>query len=108
MTRCAQLRQALLERIEVREMEGEYVYFPVLVERAQLHPGDHADPHLLGSVTRRANTIDGVVIRERECGQSATRRCLYYLFWRECAVRGCRVRVQVDESRPARLAAHFA
>jgi hypothetical protein len=84
------------------------VYFPVFVKCAQLHPGDDADTNLLSRLTRRANTIDCVVIRERKRGQSATRRGLYYLLWRECAVRGCRVRMQVDESRPARLAAHFA
>jgi hypothetical protein len=84
------------------------VYFPILVERAKLHPRDDADTELISRITRRADTIDGVVIGERERGQAATRRCLYYLLWRECAVRGCRVRMQVDESRPARLAAHFA
>ena len=106
MTRCAQLRQTLLERIEVGKMECEHVDFPLFIERTELHTCDYANTHGLGGLARRANTIDGVVIREGERGQAATRRSLDYVLGRKCAVRGCRVRVQVDESRRARLAAH--
>jgi hypothetical protein len=46
-------------------MEGEHVYFALLVERAQLHPRDHANAHLVRGLTRGTNTVNRIVIRER-------------------------------------------
>jgi len=88
------------------KMEREHVYFPLFVERAQLHPRDHANAHALRGLTRRADTVNSVVIRKRERRQPASRRGLDYSLGRENAVRGGRVRMQVDESRPARLVVH--
>jgi hypothetical protein len=83
-------------------MKREEVNFMVLIVSAQLDAGDHTNSGALRRFTRRTNAVDGVVIRERESREAAALRCLYYALGWECAVRGGRVGMEVDERRPAR------
>jgi hypothetical protein len=100
--------QPLFERTQLREMERKQVNFMVLIVRAQLHSRDHANSGQLGRFARGTNAVYGVVIGESESREAAALRCLYYALGWECAVRGGRVGMEVDERRPARRIAHLS
>jgi hypothetical protein len=98
--------QPLFERTQLRKMERKEVNFMVLVVSAQLDPSYHANSGALRRIARGTHAVYGVVIRESESGQAATLRCLYYSLGWECAIRGGRVGMEIDERRPARRCAH--
>ncbi len=100
--------QPLFERTELGKMERKQVNFMVLIVSAQLYAGDHANSGALRRFARGTNAVYGVVIRESEGRKAAALRCLYYALGWECAVRGGRVGMEVDERRPARRCAHRA
>jgi hypothetical protein len=89
-------------------MEREQVNFMILVVRTQLDAGDHPNPGALSRLARGTNTIYGVVVGESESREAALLRRLDYSLGWECAVRGGRVGMEVDESRPARRCAHLS
>ena len=101
-----QIGQPLFERPQLGKMECEQVNFMVLIVSAELHACDHANPGALRCFAGGTNPVNGIVIRERESSQAATLRCLYHSLGGECAVRGGRVGMEVDERRPARRCAH--
>ena len=55
---------------------------------------------------RRRNSINSVVIRERQGGKATALGSLDYSLGSERTVRGGRVSVQVDKRRPARIRTH--
>ena len=82
--------------------------FVIILERAQLDPGDDPHTETLACRFRCRNTINGVVIREGD-GRQAAAVCRFdHFLRREYAVRRSRVSVQIDECRPlrARIRAH--
>ena len=89
-------------------MERQQVNFVIFVERAQLDSGDYANAQSLARCARRWNSSNRIVVSERQRLQAAALGGLDYLLWWESAVGGGRVRMQVDECRPARLCAHRA
>jgi hypothetical protein len=101
-----QIGQPLFERTQLGEMKSKQVNFMVLIISAQLDAGDHPNSGALRRFARRTYAVYGVVIRERESREAAALRCLYYALGWECAVRGGRVGMEVDERRPARRCAH--
>lgn len=106
MSGNTEIGQPLFERTELGKVEREQVNFMVLIVSAQLHTGDHANSGALRRFSRRANTVYGIMIRERESREAAALRCLDYALGWECTVRGGRVGMEVDERRPARRIAH--
>lgn len=98
--------QPLFERAQLGEMECEQVNFMILVVCAQLHASDHSNSGALRCFAGWTNPVYGIVIRERESREAAALRCLYYALGWECAVRGGRVGMEVDERRPAGRFAH--
>ena len=101
-----EIGQPFFERPQLGKMEREQVNFMVLIVRAQLDARDDADSGALRRLARGTNAVYCVVISERESSEAATLRCLDYSLGWECAVRGGRVGMEVDESRPARRFAH--
>jgi hypothetical protein len=98
--------QPLFEWPQLGKMECEEVNFLVLIVCAQLHARDHANSGALRRFARGTNAVYGIVIRKRESREAAALRCLYYSLGWECAVRGGRVGMEVDERRAARRFAH--
>ncbi len=101
-----QIGQPLFELAQLGKMEREQVNFMVLIVSAQLNAGDHANSGPLRRLPRGTNAVYGVVIRESERREAAVLRSLYYSLGWECAVRGGRVGMEVDERRPDRRCAH--
>ena len=108
VARRPKLRQSLLQNVKVGEVEREQMYFAVIVECAQLYPGNQTDARPVCRQSGRADAVYRVVISERQRHQPAALGRLDYALGREKAVRGGRVGMQVDERRPARLCAHRA
>ena len=103
----AQIQQALLESLQVRQVKREHVNFVIILEGAELDARNHADAEPVTRRTRRRNSADRVVVGQRNGLEAAARRSFDYLLWWENAVGGGGVGMQVDERRPARLGAHF-
>jgi hypothetical protein len=106
VARDSEIGQPLLQWPELRQVKGEQVNLMFLVVGAQLHSRYHANPGALGSLARGTNAIDGVVIGECEGRQTAALRCRNYALGGECAVRGGRMGMEVDERRPASRGRH--
>jgi len=103
---CAQLAETFLQRLEVREVQGEQMDFAVIVERAELGSRNNSHAESLPRRPCGRDSIDCVVIRERQGGEPTARSGFDHSFRGESTVRRSRVSVQVDESRPARIRAH--
>jgi hypothetical protein len=67
-------------------MERQHVNFVIILERAELDPGDYADPEALPRLTRRWNSSDSVVVSECECLQAAACGSFDYCLWCESPV----------------------
>jgi hypothetical protein len=90
----------------VRDVHRQQMDLVVFLESAQLHSGDYSNTQALTRLTRRRDSINGVVIRKRQGGKATALGGLDYSFRSEGTVRGGRVSVQVDERRPARIRTH--
>jgi hypothetical protein len=88
------------------EVESQKMNFLLILDGAELYSGDHSNAKALASLARRGNALDRVVIRERQCGETAPFGCLDYTVGADGPVRGGRMGMQVDERRPARIRAH--
>ena len=95
-----------MQSVELGQMERQQMNFVVTLKRAQLTSGDDTNSEPLAGCPRRGNPFDGVVIGERERGETATLRRFDYALGRKGSVRRGRVGMQVDECRPARIRAH--
>jgi hypothetical protein len=87
-------------------MERQKVHFVVIMKRAELHSRNEANAKSLPSGARGGYSVHCIVIGERYRGKAATLRRVDHSFRREGTVRRCRMGVQVDEPRPARIVAH--
>jgi hypothetical protein len=102
MSKSSELSEVPLQGVELGEMQGEKMHFVIILECAQLGARNYADAKAVASFSRAGNAVDRVMICECEGSEPARRRCFDNLLWRERAVRGGRMSVQVDERRPAR------
>ena len=75
ISQCPQLTESLLQRIEPRQMQRQEMYFLIVLKRAELCAGDHADSVAGGGGTRRGNPVDRIVIRERDRGEATALGC---------------------------------
>jgi hypothetical protein len=82
------------------------MHFVVIMKRAQLNSGNHTNAKPLPSGARGGHSIHCIVIGERYGRESAAQRRVDHSLRRERTVRRCRMCVQVDEPRPARIVAH--
>jgi len=76
------------------------------MESAQLHSGDYSDAQALSGNARRRDSINCVMIRQRQSGKATAVGRLDYSFGSERTIGSSRVSVQVDERRPARICTH--
>jgi hypothetical protein len=106
ITKGAQFLEMILERVEVGKVERQEMDFVIAIKSAQLYARDHADSGALTRFARNTDTVDSIVICERQRCQAAAFRSLDYLVGWESSVRSGRVGMQVDERRPGRLCAH--
>jgi hypothetical protein len=83
-----EIGQLLFERPELGKVQREEMNLVVLIVRTQLHAGYHANSGARGSIARRKNPIDRIVIGERNGRQTTALRLLYYALGWECSVRG--------------------
>jgi hypothetical protein len=102
----AKLAEPPLKCIKAGEMQRQQVDFVVVLKRTQLASGDDPDTQPVTCCLRRRNSIDCVVIRERERGESATLGSFDYTLGRKDSIRRRGVGVQVDVRRPARIRTH--
>jgi len=102
----AQPGETRLQPRYMRDVQRQQMDLVVFLESAQLHSGDYSNTEALTGYARRRDSINGVVIRERQGCKATALGGLDYSFWCEGAVRGGRVSVQVDECRPARIRTH--
>jgi hypothetical protein len=106
VSRRTKLAESPLERLEMGQVERQKVHFVAIMKRAQLRSGDHADAKPLPSGARGCHAVHRIVIGERYRCQAAPLRRVDHSLRRKGTVRRCRMCVQVDEPRPARIVAH--
>ena len=88
------------------QVERQKVDFMVIMKRAQLHSCNHTNAEPLPSRARGCNSVHRIVIGERYGCEAAALRRVDNSLRREGTVRRCRMCVQVDEPRPARIIPH--
>ena len=102
----AQPEESPFERIELHHVQRQQMNLVIAVESTELHPRDQSDSRAFRSITRRWDAGDRIVVRQRQRGNTAALSGFDYTFRWKSAVRGGRVRMQVDERRPTRPGAH--
>jgi hypothetical protein len=81
----------------------------VLIEKcAQFDCGNHSDAKSLSGLLRGDDTVDRIVVSQRDRAQPAFRRGFDYALRWKYPVRRGGVSVQVDEPRPPRRCGHFS
>src|SRR6202049_5301257 len=74
----AQSAETRLQRLEVRDVQRQQMDLVVFLEGAQLHSGDYSNTQALTGHARRRNSINSVVIRERQGGKATALGSLDY------------------------------
>jgi hypothetical protein len=88
------------------QVERQKMNFVLFMKRAQLHASNHPDASPIPSDARCGYSVHRVVIGERYGGKPAALRRIDHSFRRQGTVGRCRMCVQVDKPRPARIVAH--
>jgi hypothetical protein len=106
VSRRTELAESPLERLEMGQVERQKMHFVAIMERAQLYSSNHSNAKSLPSDARGCHSVHCIVIGERDGREAAAFRRVDHSLRREGTVRRCRMCVQVDEPRPARIVAH--
>jgi len=85
----AKLTETNLQGVQIREVQCQHMDFVIVLKRAQLGAGNDTHSKALACRARRCNTIDCIVVRERDGGEPALLRGFDYLLWRERTIRCC-------------------
>ena len=101
-----QLTKALFQSVEPRQVQRQDMDFVFVVERTELHPGNYSNSESVTGSARRVDSPNRIMIGECQRRETAAVGGLDYLVGWKNAVGCCRVGMQVDKGRPARIPAH--